>query len=165
MTAKKLTVREHQDRLIAMIDDLSNEELAAMEEQASNEVAFYSIMRARCRFALLKRLEANDVTELVAGHYRVTREKGKAAYAWDGMMLDLYVKPLLLPGEYEAIVETIEVPAHTEYKVATAKLNALAKKRGGALANALQPCVSVTYGADTVAVEAVEERGVPDGHR
>lgn len=147
--------RERLNKALAALPELPDEEVMELGAIAKEDSAFFYAMKRRCDFEMLRRLHDRDVSEIPCARFIAKTKKGTAAYVWDLLSLEFEVKPLLVGEEWAQLVEVIDVPAHRDVKVSTAKLNNLAAKRKGELLAAVEASRTVAYGEDSVEIERV----------
>lgn len=149
------TERERIERAMAMLRDLPAVDVMATADAAADYAQFWTSVRNRARYEMLRRMVEGEVSEIADGDFKATKTAGAASYKWDGLALELEVKPLLVGNEWNELVEITDIPARRAFKVNTAKMHNLAKKRGGALKEAVEASRTVTAGVDGVTIERV----------
>lgn len=112
--------------------------LAGDIEAMEHIVRTYSAVLGRVKTTVLGVMEAQGVSELADGDFVLSREPAAKSVEWNETILCDEVGALLSDDEWANLVTRYdeETIVHV-FKVETRKLDALAKRRGGALAEAV----------------------------
>lgn len=139
------------NRFMLMLEDIPDEQLAVVIQEAAEEWRKVKDLHDRATFEMRKRLEQNGEGRRVLPNGDIVElEKPANEYEWDTFRLN-EARPLLAPGEYDRLVytETKEVT-----KVNTRSLLALAERQGGKLKEIVEAaCTRKPRGETKVAIK------------
>lgn len=129
---------EKIDRLLSVLDDLPDEEVAAFFDMANQRLDYWKWAKERAKGSLLRRLHADEAGQILAPRehpeWLITETPARAEWQWDGHLLRA-LQAFMTRAEFEAMFE--EVPATLRVKN-TRSLQAMAKKRKGQFAEIVE---------------------------
>ena len=136
--------RAQVERLLNMLDDLSEDERAALLYSLDADYLFFKAARDRVQFAIKQALDEDGALEVVTDNWLVElTNTGNPKYDYNVDILDQELKPLIPEGDYEELFKVI--PEKREVKRIVA--NNLAKKRGTKVKEVLdRACTTIPPG-------------------
>lgn len=145
------------ERFIRMVEDIPDEQLAVVIQEADAEWKNAKSIYDRATFEMRKRLEqAGEGRRVMPNGDLVELVDPATEYEWDIDALQA-IKPLLAPGEWGRLVWSEE---KTIWHFNTRSLNALAKKAGGRLQELVEAaCTRKPKGEAKVAIKRGEGNG------
>ena len=113
---------------LARMDDLPDEELAALLDVERQEAGFHRELAQAAEASFLRRLAERDAKEVLAGEYVVCREDPRDRIEWDIPDLQQAAGEWLTDQEQDEIMW--EVEQAPRWHVESRRVLALANKRG-----------------------------------
>ena len=140
--------RDVIERLVAMLDDLSDDEIAAFYFEMDAEAQYANGIRRRIATYIQQRMHVDEATEIRTDLWHMRQTPGRTEYVWDIAALEP-LRELLPKGEWDELV-TVE----TKHKVSKRKADAL-RKRGKAYAAAIDAAMTAVPGVPGLDVQPV----------
>lgn len=107
---KRPAIRPHMDhdaveRLLTMLDDLDDDDLAALYHEIDHESAYLLAVRDRLKQYIGARLDEDGALEYRSEAWLVERTQGSTTYVYNVPFLEKELKPLILDSDWYELVE------------------------------------------------------------